>query len=181
MAFKHLYMQQTSFNGLSYTKGTAIDITAQFNVVCRSMPFKVFPETKDVVAENWIGSHGQAVYIPSYNRTKDYEIEVQFLYVGTHSTMRSHIGNFVKYINGHIGVGAADPVGARLAIYDEYTQTGRKDVRVKNVDFGGWYDNADFDTDAIADFKVKFQVYDPVTDVTPTFTQQGALSDLTWT
>ena len=169
MATYRLFIQQTSFNGLEYTKGAVIDTLADFGVVCRESPFKLFPETKDIVTKNWKGSHGLDAYIPAVNKAKDYDIELQLLYVGTHATMKNDITSFIKFLNGVVGHGNQSAVGARLAMYDEYTQTGRKDIVYRTCDFGTWWDVPDFDTDAIADFKVKFHVYDPVTDVTPHF------------
>lgn len=175
MAVHKLFIMQTNYNGISYTKGTPIDTLSTYNIVCREFPFKLFPETKDVVTKNWKGSHGADAYIPSVNIIKDYDLEVQFLYLGTHAQMRTQIEQFVKFLHGMVG-----NVGARLAIFDEYTQMGRKDIKVVSVDFGEWWDIPDYDTDAIADFKVKFHVYDPVTDVTPVF-NNNQISTMTWT
>ena len=178
MAVHKLYIQQTNFDGIDYTKGTPIDTLETYSVVCREFPFKLYPESKDVTTKDMKGLHGVDVYIPSYNRIKDYEMEVQFLYLGTHANMRTDIDAFLKFINGMNGGVDESAVGARLAIYDQYTQIGRKDLRVVSTEFGGYWDMPDYDTDAIADFKVKFHVYDPVTDVTP-ITTNNAL-DLVW-
>lgn len=59
-------------------------------------------------------------------------------------------------------------VGGRLAIYDEYTKIGRKDVRVLSVD-NDVYSCDDSDPDAIASFKVKFAVEDPITNIIPKY------------
>lgn len=180
MATHRLFLQQTDFNGLAYTKGTAVDSLSEFGVVCSEFPFKLLSESKDVVTKNFIGSHGLDVYIPKKNRIKDYDLDVQFLYCGTHATMRNDIERFLKFLNGHSGGADEEATGSRLVIYDQYTQTGRKDVRCMSSEFGTWWDQPDYDTDAIADFKVRFHVYDPVTNVTPVFGQNQQLSDLTW-
>ena len=187
MAAHRLFIMQTSFDGLTYTKGTPIDTLASYNVVCKEFPFKLYPETKDVVTNNWRGSHGLDVYIPAENKIKDYDIDVQFLYLGTHAQMRTQIEQFFKFLHGLAGpvvisgnsTTVTPPAGARLAIYDEYTQIGRKDVRVASIEPGGWWDMPDFDTDAIADFKVRFHVYDPVTDVTPVLSS-NKINNMTW-
>ena len=188
MAVHKLFIMQTDFDGISYTKGLPVDTLTAYNVVCRDFPFKLFPDTKDVVTKNWKGSHGADAYIPSVNMIKDYDIDVQFLYVGTHSNMRTQIGKFIKFLNGMVGAHIVPSygeeydetaVGARLAIYDQYTQIGRKDIRVSSVEFGGWWDMPDFDTDCIADFKVRFHVFDPVTDVTPTYSG-GQINTMVW-
>jgi hypothetical protein len=178
MAVHKLYIQQTNFDGIDYTKGTPIDTLAKYSVVCREFPFKLFPEAKDVVSKSYKDSHGADAYIPAVNKIKDYDIEVQFLYVGVHNNMRTDIGNFIKFLNGMNGGNDQNAVGARLAIYDQYTQTGRKDIRYVTSDFGTYWDSPDCDTEAIADFKVKFHVYDPVTDVTTTTVNNQTV--LTW-
>jgi len=68
----------------------------------------------------------------------------------------------------------------RLAIYDEYVAMGRKDVVVSEVD-NELYWATDADPDAIAKFKVKFMVYDPVTEVTATVASgQSAVTNLSF-
>ena len=181
MGVHKLYIMQTSFNGMTYTKGTPIDTLAKFGVVVRDIPFKLYSDTKEVVTKNWKGSHGLDAYIPNENKVKDYDIEVQCLYVGTHQDMRTNIEAFLKFLNGKAVTGIT-ATGARLAIYDEYTQIGRKDVKYMTSDFGTWWDLPDYDTDAIADFKVILHVYDPMTDVSPSFDAlTGNIEDLTWT
>ena len=51
-----------------------------------------------------------------------------------------------------------------LVIYDEYTRTGRRGVYVLSVD-NELYFFDDANIDAIASFKVKFRVTDPVTEI----------------
>ena len=176
-----LYMLQANYTGLVYQKDNLIDTYAKFRVVCSEFPFKMFPETKEVVSKNWRGLHGGDAYIPAVNKIKDYDVDVDFLYSGTHANMRTDLENFAKYINGMTGDGVQPALSARLAIYDEYTQTGRKDVRAVNIEFKEYWDIPTFDTESIASFKVRFHIYDPVTPVTPVYSQQGALTDLTWT
>ena len=176
-----LYILQAYYDGMTYSKDNLIDTYAAFNVLCSEIPFKIYPDAKDVVAKNWRGLHGADAYIPAVNKIKDYDIEVDFLYSGTHANMRNDLDSFAKYINGMLGNSPQPALSARLAIYDEYTQTGRKDVRAVNIEFKEYWDTPDFDTECIAAFKVKFHVYDPVTEVTPVYNQQGNLTDLTWT
>lgn len=175
MAVHRLYISQTSFNGSTYTVGTPIDTKTAFNVVCAEVPFKLYEEAKDVVTKDWKGSHGMEVYIPSSARIKDYDLEIRFLYTGTHANMRNNVSDFVSFLYGL----NYNSIGARLAMYDEETRTGRKDVRLVNVKYGTWWDEPDCDDEAIADFTCKFNVYDPMTDVTPTFTN-NVLTGLTW-
>ena len=67
---------------------------------------------------------------------------------------------FIKYLYGRTN----GSVGSLLAVYDEYTMIGRKDVKVKSVkpDAYEWRSGGN---EALASFKVVFTVYDPVTEV----------------
>lgn len=161
MGTHKLFIQQMRYDGVNYTKGAIIDAYTDYHVVCKDFPIKIEPEIKDIVTKDFKGSHGLDAYIPDALTLKEYEMEVEFLYVGTHNTMRTDITNFVKFLRGR----NSGSVGARLAIYDEFAQIGRKDLVAKSIEYGTWWDVPDADTEAIAVFKVKFNVYDPVTDV----------------
>lgn len=172
---------QTSWDGSTYTKGNVCDTFAEFNIVCADLPFKLYPEAKEVVTKDWVGEDGVEVYVPSQLRIKDYDIEATFLYVGDdRSAMREEIDEFLRYLQGRITTVDNAPIGARLAISEEYTQTGRKDVVFVGVDFDTWWAWPEEDTEFIARFKVKFHVYDPVTNVGQVKTGD-VVTDLTWT
>lgn len=68
--------------------------------------------------------------------------------------------DFVSYIYGR----KTGSTGSFLAIYDEYTETGRKDVNVKKITGEDMFRSGGGNP-AICSFKVTFTVYDPVTDV----------------
>ena len=171
---------QTSYNGSTYTKGTLVDVWTTFNVICADTPFKYYPEAKPLATKDWVGQDGLEVYIPPQTRLKDYDWEMTFLYVGIRSNMRTNVTNFIKFLQGrHPGVDNA-AVGSRLAMYEDYTQTGRKDIAFAGVEFDEWWDSPYEDSQSIASFKVKFHLYDPVTNATPT-TTQNVITGLTWT
>lgn len=165
MAIYDTYMQQLSFDGLEYTKGSVVNILDTFGVVCQEFPFKKNPEPKDLPARDWAGEDGLDVYVPTTLPVKSYDIDVNFLYKGTESNIRTDISLFLDFLYGRNG-GA---VGSRLAIYNTYTGIGRKDVVVSSVENEVFFIN-DGDPDTVAKFKIKFKVYDPVTEVTPTIT-----------
>ncbi len=171
-----LYIQQTFFNGVSYTKDTPKDTLAQWGVICADFPFVTHPETKELVTKDWKGSDGLDAYVPKHLRLKDYDIEAKFLYVGTHNNMKNDIKSFCDFIIGK----PEGSYSARLVIYDEHTSTGRKDVVVKTVKFDTYWDEPAFDTDAIAAFSITFHVYDPATEITPVY-NNNAITDLRWT
>lgn len=161
MQYKKLLIRQQSFNGTSYVNvGSIVDTQAAFHVVCQEFPFKYLPETKDLAKRDWYDEHGEDVYVPTDGlKFKAYDMEVKFLYVGTQSNMKSELKGFVEFICGRNSGGAP-----MLAIYDEFTKTGRRGIYVDNVSNDlVTYD--DVNTDVIAQFKVKFRVTDPVTNV----------------
>ena len=162
MQYKKLLIQQQTYNGVNYLNvGAVVDTQAQFNVVCQEFPFKYLPETKDLAKRDWYDEHGEDVYVPTDGlKFKAYDMDVKFLYVGTQNNMQTDLNGFILFISGKNSGGAP-----MLAIYDEYTKTGRRGVVVDSVSEELYdYNNADYD--AIAMFKVKFRVNDPVTDIT---------------
>ena len=81
---------------------------------------------------------------------------------------------FVDFLRG-MNAGA---VGSTLAIYNEYVGFGRKDVVVSEIGSTLFYTSGDV-IDALAQFKVKFTVYDPVTDVTLSKTTTNGVTAVT--
>lgn len=162
MIYKKLLIQQQTYNGNSYTNvGSVIDTQTAYNVVCQEFPFKRLPETKEPAKQEWFDEDGEDVYIPAEGlRFKAYDLEVKFLYVGSKSAMAEDLKGFIEFICGKDSGGSPF-----LAIYDEYTQTGRRGVYVDSVNNDLLtYDDAN--SDVIGVFKVKFRVTDPVTDIT---------------
>lgn len=172
MATLKTYIQQTSFDGMDYTKGSVVDILSTYNIICQDFPFKKNPKAKDLPTRDWAGEDGADVYVPKKLPVKDYEIEVAFLHVHSKTTttedrdnlMRQNISGFIDFLYGR-NEGAT---GSRLVIYNEYVGMGRKDITVSEVDNELFY-LSDDDPDAVARFKIKFHVYDPTTEVTPTY------------
>ena len=165
------YVQQISFDGLTYTQGSVVDLLSTFNVVCQEFPFKKNPKPKYLPTRDWAGEDGLDVYIPDTLPVKHYDVEVTFLYKGTDVAMRTDINNFIDFLYGRIKGNNSDTVkSGRLAIYNEHTGIGRKDIVVNEVENEIFY-LTDSDPDAVAKFKIKFTVYDPTTEVTPTYGQ----------
>lgn len=181
MSVKRFFVQHIKFDGVAYTKGTPIDTDEEYHIICSDTPKKFYPEAKDVVTKNWPGKDGLSVYVPQNAKINDFEWEVSFLYSGSRYDMRTNINNFVAYLYGRTSL--VDPphkYSARLAVYDDYLSEGYKDVRVASVEFGTWWDSPDCDDEAIAEFKVKFHVYDPSTVIIPQY-ENAHISDLSWT
>lgn len=159
MKYKKLLIQRQSYNGTSYTNvGSVVDTFTAYGVVCQEFPFKYLPESKELATREWHDEDGEDTYMPSDGlKYKAYDMEVKFLYVGSQANMATDIKNFIEFI---CGKDVNQPI--MLAVYDEYTQTGRRGLYVKNVDNELLaYDDAN--AEVIAAFKVKFRVTDPVT------------------
>lgn len=159
--YKKFYIQQQTFDGTTYSNvGSRIDTYATFGVVCQECPFKFLPESKDLPKRDWHDEHGDDVFVPADGlRMKAYDMEVEFLYVGNVADIATQVKAFISFIYGRNTGGS--PL---LEIYDEYTQTGRRNVVVQSVP-NELYFYDDVEIDAIAQFKVKFKVNDPVYEV----------------
>lgn len=164
MNYKKLLIQQQTYDGSTYTDvGQVVDTQTAFNVVCQEFPFKYLPEAKELPQHDWYDENGDDVYIPSDGlKFKSYDLEAKFLYVGTQANMKSELKSFIDFVYGKNTGGS--PL---MAVYDEYTKTGRRGVYALSVDDDLiLYDERN--PHVIAQFKVKFHVTDPITDVTLT-------------
>lgn len=159
---KRLLIQQQTFNGSAYTNvGSVVDTYAAYGIVCQEFPFKHLPESKDLPKRDWYDEDGEDVYFPTDGlKFKAYDLEAKFLYEGSASNMHTNLKSFIEFINGRNSGGSPC-----LAIYDQYTQTGRRGVYVESVDNTLYFYN-DVNISAITQFKVKFRVTDPVTNIT---------------
>lgn len=178
--YKKFLIQQQTYNGTTYTNvGDVIDTHATFGVVCQSLPFKYLPEPKELAKRDWHDEHGDDVYVPVDGiKFKAYDVEATFLYVGNEETMASNLKQFVDFLYGRINIVSGSIVSTvnatknvLLKIYDEYTRTGRRGAYVVSHDNSLYFFN-EVSADAIAQFKIKFHVCDPVTEINY---QNGAL------
>lgn len=175
MKFYNAYIQQLSYDGENYTKGEFRDLLKDFGCGVSSFPFKPYAEAKEAVTREWVDEHGTDVYIPEGGQLmKAYELDVDVIFKGTESAIRTNMMNFLKFIYGHNTGGSA-----RLAIYDEFVGFGRKDVIAKSNDPDVLFISGS-DADSVATIKVKFQVCDPMTDVTKVTNVKGECIGLTF-
>lgn len=183
------YIEQTSFNGTSYTFGRAYDTFTTWKVVCGKTPFRNYGDPKDVATRNWLDEHGEDVYIPADVKLKKFDMEVTFLCNGTEESVKYNVNQFHLFLLGKdskyksINQGGIEientitAVGPRLAIYDEYSNVGWKDVRFKSFSTDGLVmDNGD--DEIVLEFKVVFEVFDPFTKVDVVTGTHG--STITW-
>lgn len=156
------YIQQTYYDGSSYTKGPVVDIEAEFGCVATDFPLLVGEDMVEVVSREWAGEDGRDVYMPVHPAMKSYDATATFMFKGTEDTLRTNISQFIKYVTGH----NKDAVGAMLFIYNVYTQNGRKDVHVTKINPDMYY-NEGYDDEKSASIEITFTIEDPSTDVVP--------------
>ena len=162
------YIQQLHFDGENYLRGSLFETYADFGAACKEFKDNFMPEAKNLATRDWIGKDGLEVYVPDRLRLKEFNTEAEFIITGnptmaddeaTYDAM-SRRNSFIRMLYGR-NTGA---VGARLAIYDEHSGLGYKDVVVSKVepDVSGRQQGGN---EAVYVLKVSFTIYDPVTDV----------------
>lgn len=171
--YKKFFVQQQTLNGTVYSNvGDVVDVYNQFHVVCQEIPFKHLPEAKELSKREWFDEDGDDVYMPTDGlKYKAYDVEVKFLYSGDKQNMSSDLKNFIDFIYGRTNIVNGSIVNNEnttknvfLKVYDEYTETGRRGVYTLSHDNSLYFFN-DVSIDAIAQFKIKMHVCDPVTEV----------------
>lgn len=132
-----------------------------FNIVCVDFPFQLYPETKNLVSDDWPEEHGEDVFFPDKLPLKAYDLEAELCYVGNSGSAYDDIVSFLDYLRGEDGNGTS------LKIYNPHTKIGRQKLYLKSVD------DDIFHSDVYGDivlFSVTFRVTDPKTKITPTVT-----------
>lgn len=111
---------------------------------------------KDIPSRDWPDEHGNDEFIPDKPVYKAYEIECEFVFIGTHGTANEKIRSFLQYLaeNGS------------FSIYDTYTKIGRQNVRYVSNSEDVFY-RRDGENDIVV-FSVTLKVNDPITDITLT-------------
>ena len=125
-----------------------------FGVKVKHIPFKIFPDLKDLHSVSFHDEDGDDEFIPEVPRFKAYEMECEFFYKGLHGTANSEIKRFLTYL----------AMDGAFSIYDTYTGIGRTNVRYVSYSEDVLY-RRDGEDDAVV-FKVTLKVNDPITDIT---------------
>lgn len=135
-----------------------VDTYDNWGIVCKSFPFKLYGEAKELPSFDWKDEDGDDEYIPDELKMSAYEIDVEFVYKGEINSANANVRGFLDYLTGRGGT------GAELMIYDTYTKIGRQGVRyVKVEDDVFWRQEEGGD---VIVFVVTFKVNDPITDIT---------------
>lgn len=176
------FVQQLKFNGQTYIKGEVVDTYVSFGAVCKDFSEQQMVEPKAPFTRDWPGEDGLEVYIPQVTSMKEFDVEAEFIIVGDPSLndeaatadAQDRRKAFIRFLYGR-NSGAA---GGRLAIYDEHSGLGYKDVLVKKVS-PDTSERQQGGNEAIYVLKVTFTIYDPVTEVYPSFSN-GEIAELSW-
>ena len=157
---KKILIQKQTYDGTDYENvGEIVDVYETYHILCQELPFKHLPKSKELPSRDWHDEDGEDVFMSKDGlRFQAYDLKVTFLYDGIEENMSSDLRNFINYISDCSGSTA----GVMLAIYDEYTKIGRRGIYVKDIS-NDMYFYDDVNPNAIASFKVKFRVTDPVT------------------
>lgn len=131
--------------------GEVVD-TKSWNIYTQSIPFQIIPDIKDYATNDWADEDGEEVYIPTRPVYKAYDLTVKFVFVGDEYTDANSISDFFDFIRF-----------GKLAIYDEYTKIGRKDVYYKSYSPTSFY-RRDGEND-IVEFSITFRICDPITNI----------------
>jgi len=135
------------------TEKSPVRDSMEWNIYIKSIPFRIFPDMKDIPSRDWMDEHGDDEFVPDTPYYKAYEMECEFVYVGTHGTANEKITAFLKYL----------AEGGKFKIYDTYTQIGRTQVRYMSYNEDVLY-RRDGQDDIVV-FSVKLKVNDPLTQI----------------
>lgn len=138
------------------TDNAPVRDSKEWNIWIKSVPFKVFPDMKDIPSRDWVDESGIDEFLPNTPFYKAYEIDCQFVYIGAYESANTQIKSFLKYL----------AEGGFFKFYDTYTKIGRTNIRYVSNDEDIFYRREG--NDDIVQFKVTLKVNDPITDITLT-------------
>lgn len=147
-------MQKNYKPCLFQKSGQPVRDSIEWGIYVKSIPFKLFPEIKELASRSWLDEDGDDEYYPSQPVFKAYEMDCQFVFIGVHGTANEQIKSFLTYLT----------TNGSFSLYDTYTQIGRKEVRYVSYSEDVFY-RRDHENDIVV-FSVKLKVNDPLTDIT---------------
>lgn len=138
------------------TDNAPVRDSKEWNIWIQSVPFKVFPDLKDIPSREWLDENGSDEFIPDDPKYKAYEIDCEFLYIGSYESANAQIQSFLSYLSS----------GGAFMFYDAYTKIGRTNVRYvsNNEDV---FHRREGSTDKVM-FVVTIKVNDPFSNITLT-------------
>ena len=140
------------------------DTLAAYGLFIKHSPYKVFPQIKNIVTQDWPDENGEDVWLPRTGIVnKAYDYDAEFIYYADDGMATENIRKFCDMIKGKW-----------LQIYDTYTGMGRRAVYVTEFDADPPFKRRKIQLTeangqpAIRDyvyFNVKFRVNDPSTNI----------------
>lgn len=137
------------------TENAPILSSKEWGVWVKHIPFKVFPDLKEIPSRPYPDEHGDYEFVPSKPFYKSYEIDCKFVFIGNSGTANEQIKSFLKYL----------AEGGMFKFYDTYSKIGRTNVRyVKTDDDPEILFRREGEKD-IVQFKVTLKINDPITEI----------------
>lgn len=141
---------------------TTVDTYSTYNIVCKSIPLQLFPETKDLPSNDWKDQDGDDTYIPSMSYYKAYDLDIEWVYKGSITGTSSeykwdandYIQSFLDFLSGK-----SDGI-VSMSIIDLYTQIQVDDVYFKGASEDAFY--RIFGDEEIVTFKTTMRVTNPI-------------------
>lgn len=135
------------------TDNAPVRNSMEWNIWVKSVPFKIFPDLKDIPSRDWVDENGDDEYIPNTPKYKAYEMECELVYIGAYESANTQIKSFLSYLS----------TGGAFKFYDTYTKIGRTNVRYVSFSDDALYRREG--SDDIVQFSVTLKVNDPITDI----------------
>ena len=167
--------------------GRVVDSFSKWGIVCCKVPFSVGGKTKEPAKRNWLDEHGDDAYLPKKLMFESSEVEFTLAYKGQElatnpfnlSLAVTQIDAFKKWLTGN---DTQNGSGSELKIYSPYSALGRQKCYLMEISNEEPYlmtkqQGGNLYNENVVEFKVKFKVTDPVTNITLTESSSSSSSD----
>lgn len=135
------------------TDNAPVRDSKEWNIWIKSVPFKLSSELQNITSRTWLDEHGDEEFYPENPTYKAYEIDCQFVYIGSYESANTQIKSFRDYLVN----------GGMFKFYNSYTKIGRTKVRYVKID-NDMFHRREGDEDVVL-FTVSLKVNDPITDI----------------
>lgn len=135
----------------------------EWGIYCKDIPFKMVAEAKSLTERDWADEQGKDVYVPEKLMMKGYEMTITLCCKGDKFSANTALNALIEYMTG------ADGNGVYMKMYCDYTKIGRRHIRFLSLEDNAELVRNDEDGDILV-FSIKVSVDDPVTVVTPQYT-----------
>lgn len=129
-----------------------VDTNDRWDILVKSCPFQIIPETKELAVNDWGDEDGEDVFFPERMVYKAYDLQVTFLCVTPHGQANSKIREFWEFLQQ-----------PPLQLHDLYTNNGRQNVYYKSYSPKTFYRRDNIND--IVEFSLTFRVCDPATNI----------------